>query len=450
MPTLSRHALAIAAVAAVTLLASPAASALDLAEAWRLAVKEDATIRASMAAAEAARERLPQARAQFFPNIGFNASRARNELETTAPNLLGRPQTTESEYTSSNNALVIRQPIYRKQLGAQYQHAKASVAQAEAALEADQQELVNRVTQAYFETLLAEEQLRLIAQQKAAYTAQVDAARKAFAAGSGTRTDIDEAQARLDLAQADELQARQQIDLARRQLEALINQPVTGPVAPIAVGKLPLVPPTPNSLADWTARAEAASPQIAAVRAQVEMAKADVERAKAGHYPTLDAVAQVSRSLSDNVTRVDTRYYQKQLGLQLNVPIFQGGMVNSQVREALALVEQAENKLEELRRDLGIRVHREYRGVTEGVLRIRALEQAVRSAEQLVVSSRRSYEAGARTRIDILNAEEQAARARRDLAQARFSYITSGARLKSLAGGLREQNIDEINGWLQH
>lgn len=435
---------------AVGLAAAPACWSLDLAEAWRLALQRDATIRGSLAATEAAREKLPQARAQFFPNISLNAARARNRLETTAPDALGRPTTSDSEYTSSNNALVIRQPIFRKQLTAQYQHAKATVADAEALLERDQQQLVARVTQSYFEVLLAEEELRVASQQKEALVTQVDAARKGFAAGAGTRTDVDEAQSRLDLAVADELKAKQQVDLARRQLEVIIDQPVNGAVAAIDVRKLKLAPPTPATVLEWTATAEAASPEMRSALAQVDVAKADVERAKAGHYPTLDAVAQISRSRSDNITRIDTEYNQKQLGLQLSVPIFQGGYVNSQVREALALQQKAQERLDEVRRDLGVRVHKEFRGVTEGVLRVKALEQAVRSAEQLVVSSRRSHEAGARTRIDILNAEQQLAAARRDLAQARFAYVIARVRLTALAGGLRDENIDEINGWLQH
>jgi len=114
------------------------------------------------------------------------------------------------------------------------------------------------------------------------------------------------------------------------------------------------------------------------------------------------------------------------------------------------VLERAESKLEEVRRDLGVRVHDQFRGATEGVLKVRALEQAVRSTEQLAVSSRRSFEAGARTRVDILNAEQQAGQARRDLAQARFQYLVSRVRLKALSGSMKAQNIDEINAWLQH
>ena len=224
----------------------------------------------------------------------------------------------------------------------------------------------------------------------------------------------------------------------------------TGEVAPVDVRKLQLAPPEPACVEAWTAQAEATSPELRSARAQADAAAADVDRAKAGHYPTLDAVAQISRSNSENVTRIDSRYNQKQIGLQLAVPIFQGGYVNSQVRESVALLERAKNRLEEIRRDLGVRVHKEFRGVSEGVLRVRALEQAVRSAEQLAVSSRRSFEAGVRTRLDILNAEQQAGTARRDLAQARFNYLVSRVRLKALTGELRAENIDEINGWLQH
>jgi protease secretion system outer membrane protein len=421
---------------------------LDLAQAYRLALQEDATIRSARAAAEAGRERLPQARASFFPQISASVFRFRNDLDTTAPDFFGRSTTTHDLYNSSNETVALRQPIFRKQLAAQHRQAQAMVADAEAVLERNQQNLVMRVTQAYFETLLAQEQLVLVGVQKATYTAQLDAAGKSFAAGAGTRTDIDEAQARLDLTLAQELEARQNVDLARRQLEVLINRPVLETVAPVDVRKLQLAPPAPASLPDWTGRAEAASPEMASARAQVQVAQADVDRATAGHYPTLDAVAQISRSNAENVTRVDSRYKQKQIGVQLVVPIFQGGYVNSQVREATALLERARNRLEEARRDLGVRVHKEFRGVTEGVLRVRALEQAVRSTEQLSVSSRRSFEAGARTRLDILNAEQQAGTARRDLAQARFNYLVARVRLKALAGDRKEENIEEINDWL--
>ena len=162
----------------------------------------------------------------------------------------------------------------------------------------------------------------------------------------------------------------------------------------------------------------------------------------------LDAVAQVTRSASENVTTPSSRYSNRALGLQLNVPLYAGGYTSSIVRQAVAEQTRAEEMLEATRRDLGLRLHREYRGVTEGVAKVGALEQAVRSAEQLVKSTRRSFEAGSRTLVDILNAEQQLQSTRRDLAQARYLYLISRVRLQALAGGDKEAAITELNGWL--
>lgn len=444
-PCGNRHAFALFVA---VMCAGASAQSLDLASVYRLALDQDATIRAARAAADAARERLPQARAQFLPTVSASASRAQNDLDTTAADLLGRPSTTEQRYTSSSETLTVRQPLFRRQLGAQYRQAGAQVADAEAMLERDEQALVVRVAQAYFGTLEAEEQSALVVTQKAALSAQLDAARKGFAAGSGIRTDIDEAQSRLDLLLAQELEAQQNIDLARRQLQVLINRPVFQPLAPIAAERLALASLVPAHVEEWVALAQADSPEMQSAQAQVDAARADLERAEAGHYPTLDAFAMISRNSNENITRINSQFRQKQLGLQLSVPLYQGGYVSSQVREALALLARAHSKMEEARRDLGVRVHREFRGATENALKIRALEQAVRSTEQLAVSSRRSFEAGSRTRLDILNAQEQLGVARRNLAQARIAYVMARIRLQALAGNPRAASIAETNGWL--
>jgi outer membrane protein TolC len=251
----------------------------------------------------------------------------------------------------------------------------------------------------------------------------------------------------VDFTVAQELELRQAVDLTRRQLQVLVDQPV-GRLSTLDPAKLKLARPTPDSVEEWTLRAEESSPEIAALKAQREAAQWEIEKAKAGHHPTLDAVAQWSRANSDNINRINSQYETKSVGVQLNVPIFSGGYVSSVVRQAVADLERVDQALEAARRDLGVRVHREYRGVTEGVLKVQALEQAVRSAEQVVISSRRSFEAGMRTLVDILNAEQQLATARRDLSQARYVYLISRVRLHALAGGDHTAVLDEINGWL--
>ncbi len=423
--------------------------ALDLSEAYRLAAQQDATIRAARATNEARRERLPQAKSHLLPAVSATVSRYRNSLERTSNNFLGLPVTTDERYTAKSDVLTIRQPLYRPALWADYRQAQAQVDDANAVLDRESQELVTRTAIAYFEALLAEEQLALVLAQKTSLAAQLDSSQKRLNAGAGTRTDIDEATAALDMNTAQELEARQAIDLSRRQLQSLINRPVDS-LAALDPLKMQLARPVPDRVEAWTELAQASSPEARSFRAQLEAARHEVEKAQANHFPTLDAIAQWARSDSDTVSTVRNHYTQKSIGLQLTIPLYLGGYVQSTVRQALATQLRAEENLEALRRDIGVRVHREFRAVTEGVLRIKALEQAVRSADQVVISNRRAFEAGSRTLPDALNAEQQKVSAERDLAHARFVYLVSRVKLQALVGGPATGVIDEINGWLRN
>lgn len=441
------NAIASACMALGALLAEAPAMAMDLRQAYEAASDNDATIRASRAAAVATRERVPQAFAQLLPNLSFSSTRFKNKLESETRNFLGQPATNQYDYFSSNKTLSVRQPIYRPYQSAMLRQAEAQVQDGEAALEKDEQSLVVRVGESYFDSLLAEDQLALVLAQKAAYSTQLDAARKGLAAGTGTRTDVDEAQARLDLANAQELEARQNVIFTRKRLEVLVGQPVDV-LARLNVTTFKPVAPIPDTAQAWIERAEQASPELQSLRAQVETARQEIDKARAGHLPTLDAVAQWARTQSDSVNTVNSRYDNKSVGLQLSVPLYAGGYVNSTVRQAQAGLDRAQEALEATRRDLGVRVFREFRGMNEGVLRISALEQAVRSAEQALISNRRSFEAGSRTMVDILNAEQQKTLAQRDLAQARYLYLVSRLRLQALAGEDREASLGEVNAWL--
>jgi outer membrane protein/protease secretion system outer membrane protein len=435
------------AMTASAMTVSAQASALDFKQVYQAALEQDATIRASRAAADSGRERLPQARAGLLPQVSASAGRNFNSLDTTSPNILGELGTTNDRYFSDNKSVQLRQPVVNMQRWLQFEQAKSMVAETEATLDRDLQNLVVRVAGAYFEYLMSDEQLELVLAQKKMYTSLVDAAKKGIAAGSGTRTDIDDAQARLDMASAQELEARQNQDQTRRQLEVLINQPVAS-VAKLNVPALKLVGPVPASLDEWTSRAEKNSPEIKAMQARLEAARREVSKSQAGHLPTLDAVAQWSNSGSENITRINSRYENKSIGLQLNVPLFSGGYVNSTIRQAVAEQARAEETLEALRRDLGVRVHKEFRGVSEGVMRVRALEQAVRSADQMMKSTQMSFKAGSRTQLDVLNAQQQYTMALRDLAQARFVYLMSKVKLASLAGDDAVASVDDVNGSL--
>jgi TolC family type I secretion outer membrane protein len=296
----------------------------------------------------------------------------------------------------------------------------------------------------YFEAMLTHEQLALVLAQRAAYNTQLAAASKALAGGSGTRTDVDEAQARLDMTVASEIEARQNIDYTLRQLQTLINQPLNG-LAKIDLTKFTLSELQPNDVQSWIERLELNNRRLQSTKAQVEAARVEVDKAQSGHAPTLDAVVQWSRSQSENVLNVQSSYTNKAVGLQLNVPIYSGGYVNSTVRQALAGLERAEQLLEAARRELAVNVHKEFRGVTENMARIRALEQALRSADQLVLSNRKSLQAGSRTLVDVMNAEQQRMVTLRDLAQARFMYLISRIRLLALVGSADADAVAGIN-----
>jgi protease secretion system outer membrane protein len=424
-------------------LAASAASSMTLLEAYQMALEQDSTIRASRAALESGRERLPQARSQLLPSVQANLGRNRNNLDTTSPNFLGQETTTNSTYYSYGKTVSLRQPLFNAQRYFQYEQAKDQVADAEATHQRDLQELIVRVGGAYMEALLTEDQLKLVLAQKQQYTTMVDAAQKMLKAGSGTRTDIDDAQARLDMAVASELEARQNREYTRRQLEILVNQPV-GDLSALNLSGLANLPTDLPALESWLELAQANSPEIQALTARVAAADKEISKAKSGHAPMVDGVVQWNDSGNENVTRLNSRFVTTSVGVQLVVPIFQGGYVNSQVRQAVADKTRMEEALEATRRDLNLRVHKEHRGVTEGVLKVRALEQAVRSTEQLVQSTTKSKLAGVRTTLDILNAEQQLAQAKRDLVQARYMYLMARLRLAALVGKSPLEAITEV------
>ena len=445
--------IAVTALSTLVLTAFHANSAwaLDFKTAYEAALQHDATILAERAAAQAAQERLPQALSQRRPSLSLSAGQNRNHLESQTANMLGQRSVSERYYDSNNAALQLRQPLYRPAILAQIKQARAQVQDADAVLDVNENDLLERVAQAYFDALLGQVQLDLASAQKTAFAAQLQSAQKGFAAGVGMRTDVDEAQARMDLAHAQVLQAQQALDLARRRLALLLGVPVTQLVqlADLDTQRFAPSAPVPTSAEQWIALAEESSPQLQALRARLRAAQAEVDKAQAGHKPTLDVVATVSRSDSDSVTSINTVYKQKYVGVQLNVPLYSGGYVSSTVRQALAEVQRMQQTLEAAQRDLSNQVYEQFSAMTEGVLRIAALEQAVRSAQQALLSSQKSLQAGARTTVDVLNAEQQLTVAQRDLAQARYGYVLAHLKLQMLAGQERMANVDAVNRWLK-
>ena len=428
-------------------LGSIPAQALDLLKSYRLALEQDAGYQASRAEAAASRELMPQARAQLLPNLSSSLSRSKNQTNSETAGFLGARNFTSYEYLSSSYSLTLRQPLYRKYNFALYQQAQSQVESAEAILDKSLQDMLVRLCGAFFEALMAQDQLSLVLSAKEAYAGQLQAARRVFQAGQGTRTDIDDAQVRYDMILAQELEASQNVGHTRRQLQVMVNQPVES-LAILNPDRMQLIPPLPANPEEWIARGEDVNAELRAMRANIQTATQELEKAKSGHIPTVDLLVQRSRSVSENQVSINQFYMTSQVGLQVNIPIFAGGYINSQVRQASAILEKSQQQYEARRRELGLQIRKEFQNVAEGVLKVKAQEQAERSSDQALLSNQKGYQAGTRSQIDILNAQQQRMNVRRDLANVRYQYLLARVRLQGLVGSLNEEEISTINGWL--
>jgi len=432
---------------AYLMLGNAPAQALDLLESYRLALEQDASYQASRAETAASRELVPQARAQLLPSLSSSLSRGKNQTNSETPGFLGARTFSSYEYLSSNYGLALRQPLYRKYNFAQYYQARSQVRSAEAVLDKSLQDMVVRLCGAYLEALMAQDQLNLVQSAKEAYAGQLRAAKHSFEAGQGTRTDIDDAQARYDMALAQELDATQGVEHTRRQLQVIVNQPVSS-LAVLNPDRMQLLSPLPANPDEWIARGEEVNAELRAMRANIETATLEVEKARSGHMPTVDLLVQRSTSASENQVAINQHYLTSQVGLQVNIPIFAGGYVSSQIRQALATLERSRQQYEARRREVALNIRKEYQNVDAGVMKVKAQEQADRSSHQALFSTQKGYQAGTRTQIDILNAQQQRMNVRRDLANARYQYLMARIRLQGLVGSLNEEEINTINSWL--
>lgn len=423
------------------------ACAADLLELYQLALASEPTYRAARAEAEASREAVPQALSQLLPNLQGAGSKSRADTKQTTQNPGGQEVSRDFDYNSSNYSLTLRQPLIRPQSWAAYKQAEANIGGYLAKLDGEGQNLGVRVAGAYFDALMAEDFLAFVQAQKEAYLGQLTAATRAFKHGDGTRTEIDEAQARYDLALAQELQAKQNSRYTKHQVEALVNVPVPN-LARLDPARMDLGGLQPSSLEAWTERAMDTNPQLRQLEAMLEAARLEVSKARAGHWPTVDIFMQYRKSDSDSETTINQRNETTQYGLQMAIPLYSGGYTQSTVRQALASVERIQEQTEAARRALQLQVRKEYQGVVEGQENIRANETALRSAEQAILSTRKGVEAGTRTSLDVLNALQQKATAARDLASARYQYAMARVRLMSLTGSLDLESVKVVNRWL--
>lgn len=428
-------------LALLILLGGSVAHGANLMDVYREAQQQDATFASARAAYQAGLEALPQGRALLLPTASLSANTTGNRVE--------RAGTPTIDFNSHGYSLALSQPVYRKQNWAQYQEAKSQVSQAEGQFASARQDLIIRVAQAYFDVLLAQDNVTLAGAQKAAIAEQLAQAKRNFEVGTATIVDTHEAQARYDLATSQEIAALNDLEVKKRTLQVIIGKT---PESLTVLGEnLPLVFPEPNDMAKWVELAEQQSPTLKVQRAALEIANQEVERNRAGHYPTLDLVASYADNTNASLSfGLGGEIKSSAVALQFNLPLYQGGAVNSRVRQSLALQEKARQDLELADRQVALQTRQSFLGVTSGVAQVKALEQALVSSQSSLDSTKLGQEVGVRTNVDVLNAQQQLYSARRDLFQARYNYVISQLQLRAAVGTLSEADLEQVNRWLQN
>ena len=414
--------------------------ALSLLDAYRAALSLDAGVRAGTASVLIAQERIHQARAQLLPTVGLSVSVAQNNIQRSTGAVGNGAPRIDERYDSQNQNLQVRQPVYRRAAWLMHDQVTALYGDAEAQRDQDLANVAQRIVTGYTDALLAREEMELAASERRFLQEKLDAAVRSQSAGSGTRTDVDDIRARLDLQAAQELDAAQRWRLAIRELELRTGEHIKA-LPMLSVSKMETLKFGDQPLSHWLERAEAANPAVRAARAKVEASRLEVAGARAMHEPVLDAFAQVVRSRSETVTTPASRYLNRTIGLQLSVPLYAGGSTNSAVREALAAQDRAEALFEQARVELTLALTRAFYACGYTFEKMRALSQVEASAQRVLKSTARSREAGVRTLADVLDAERRVQSARRDLAQARYAHLQSRIALVALAG---EDLLSEI------
>ena len=417
------------------------ANGADLLDVYQAAEQQDPVYAAAKSTYNAGLEKLPQARAGLRPLVNFRMPLTGNWVNNRIANQA-------ATYGAINLTLELTHPLYRPENNILVDQAQLQLTQIEAQLAQAQQDLIVRTSQAYFDVLLAEDNVAVSRNQKIAISEQLAQAKRNFEVGTATITDTHEAQARFDLATAREIADLNDLEVKRRALEILVGSPLDQ-LAPLR-DRVTLPPPRPADMTQWVDVAQKQSLQVVVSKTAEDIAVKEIERNKAAFKPTVDLIANVNESYRTSRTPgFGQEGTSAAVGIQLNYPIWEGGLRNSKVRESVALREKARFDTETARRQVAQSTRQAYLGVTSGIAQVKALEQAVVSTQSQLESTKLGQEVGVRTGVDVLNAQQQLYTARRDLYSAQYSTILNQLRLKFAAGLLARNDLIEVNGSLR-
>lgn len=433
--------------AAFSLLAgNSAVAAMGPFEIYEQALRNDPVFLGAIKERDAGLENRAIGRAGLLPKLGYNYNKGHNTSKATSLDERARNRTDERNYNSYGSTLTLQQPLLDYEAYAAYRKGVAQSLFADENFRGKSQELLVRVLDNYTKALFAQDQIDIAQAKKKAYEQQFQQNEHMFKQGEGTRTDILEAESRYELATAEEIEARNEQDAALRELGALVGVPAVdiSDLAPLDQNfqTFALMPANYDT---WHELAISNNPNLASQRQAVEVARYEVERNRAGHFPKVNAYAAMRQNESESGNTYNQRYETNTIGFEVSVPLYAGGGVSASTRQASRNMEQAEYELDGKTRETLIELRRQFSACLSGVNKLRAYQKALTSAEALVVSTKQSILGGERTNLDALNAEQQLFTTRRDLAQARYDYLMAWTKLHYYAGTLSEQDLARVD-----
>ena len=420
------------------------AQAQSLVEVYDMAKGYDASFQAAQAQYESDLYRAAQAKAGLLPFVGVSAGSSRTNFENTTASV-----TTNRDFTTNNASINASQPLYRPAAYATWEQSEKQVVAASARLTAASQDLILRVTVAYFEVLSAQDNLTLVQAQKTAVAEQLAVAKRNFEVGVSTITDTRESEARFDQVVAGEIGAENDLNVKRLALDQLVGKPGIQP-KPLAI---PFTPPpvNPPNVEAWVAESATSHPAVIQNRLQIELARMETQKAEAGHKPTVDLVASYGTSRNPNgsaTTGYSSHTNSGNIGVSLNWPLFSGFAVQNRIKETLSLEDKAAADLNATERAVAQATRSAFFGLKSGISQIKALETAVASTQSAVESNKLGYQVGVRINLDVLNAQTQFYTTKRDLDLVRYNVLTGGLKLRLANGTLKSVDLDAVNAFL--
>ena len=434
-----------AALCVLAVLPAAQADPLTLVGAWQAAREHDPDFVAAQHERDAGLQSEAIGRAGLLPKVSAAVSRSQATGDRTVPTVTGGSVEQDLDYTSRSKVLQLRQPIYNADAIGRFRLGRVQADYARAVFAGAELDLATRVSTAYFDLLLAQDLIELAGAQLTAYQEQAKRATASFERGEGTRTDISDAEARAALARADVIDADDRFAVAQQALAAMIGQvPVSLPARSSDWTPAALDPP---QLDTWLATARERSPQIDAQRLTFEAAKRNVSIARAGYQPTLDLIASINDSDSEETSTLNQKINENRVGVQLNVPLYAGGGVRARTSQAVANRQREQSLLDATINKVVIEVRRNWLAATNAWAKIDAYRSAVDSAQTLQRGVQIGIGAGLNVQADALDATRLLYVARRDLASARYEFLLARLKLKAYAGTLAEADIqaaDEV------